>query len=155
MANEIERKFLVVNQDYKNQADGVYCRQGYICAEKEKTIRVRIIGADAYLTLKGPARNITRKEFEYSIPIHDAEELFTNFCQYSLIEKNRYTLNYEGKEWVVDEYFGDNKGLVIAEIELEQEEETFMLPLWAGKEVTNEPRYLNANLARVPFKSWK
>jgi CYTH domain-containing protein len=154
MATEIERKFLVVDQSYKKQADGVYCRQGYICAEKERTIRVRIMGDNGYLTLKGPAKNITRPEFEYSIPLKDAEELIENFCRYSLVEKKRYILNHEGKEWAVDEFLGENQGLVIAEIELKNEEESFLYPSWLGKEVTNETRYFNANLAREPFKTW-
>lgn len=154
MATEIERKFLVENQDYKKYAEGIYCCQGYICSEKQRTIRVRIFGDEAFLTLKGQADNITRKEFEYPIPINDAKELMNNFCQYSIIEKKRYIISCKGKEWVVDEFLGDNSGLVVAEIELEKEDETFSLPSWVGKEVTRDPKYLNVCLAKVPFKSW-
>jgi len=153
MAQEIERKFLVLNNDYKNGIDGVLYRQGYLCISPKRTIRVRTVGNTGYITIKGLSKGAARSEFEYSIPKNDAEKLFL-LCETPLIEKYRYFVPYKGNTWEVDEFLGENNGLVIAEIELESETQTFELPPWVGAEVTSDPRYYNSNLVRFPFNRW-
>lgn len=154
MAKEIERKFLVINNDYKKSIDGILYKQGYLSADPKRTVRVRAVGNLGYLTIKGISEGAVRAEYEYPIPHEDAEELLL-LCEMPLIEKYRYFVTYKGHTWEVDEFFGENKGLVIAEIELESESQTFELPPWAGAEVTSDPRYYNSNLVRFPFSQWK
>lgn len=154
MAQDIERKFLVLNDDYKKGIDGVFYKQGYLCSNPQRTVRIRIVGDRGYLTIKSISKGAVRNEYEYIIPRKDAEELFL-LCERSLIEKYRYLVPYKGSNWEVDEFLGKNKGLVIAEIELESENQTFELPPWVGEEVTSDPRYYNSNLVRFPFSQWK
>lgn len=153
MAEEIERKFLVQGTAWKQEAEGKKYSQGYIYADN-CVVRARIAGDKAYLTVKGETVNISRKEFEYEIPVPDAEELLCNFCSKPLIEKTRYEIEYMGKVWVVDEFYGDNAGLVLAEIELEYEDEAFESPPWIGTEVSGKPEYYNSNLVRNPYSRW-
>jgi len=153
MSREIERKFLVLNDDYKKETNGILYRQGYLCANPKRTVRVRIVGDTGYLTIKGASKGATHAEFEYSIPKEDAEELLL-LCETPLIEKYRYIIPFKGNTWEVDEFLGENKGLIIAEIELESETQEFELPPWVGVEVTSDPRYYNSNLARFPFSQW-
>lgn len=153
MATEIERKFLLKNDNWRT-VDGTHYRQGYLCNTKEKTVRVRTMDDRAYLNIKGANIGASRMEFEYEIPIQDAEELLNTLCQKPLIEKNRYKVKYDGLVWEIDEFFGDNQGLIVAEIELSSEDQAFEKPDWMGKEVTHDPRYFNANLNKHPFNQW-
>ena len=152
MGQEIERKFLV-SGDFEKE---VSCRkrivQGYICAEKGRTVRVRMQGDDCFLTIKGAAneRGWSRYEFEQKIPPTDAEELL-KLCLPGMIDKVRHWIQVGNHTWEVDVFQGENKGLVMAEIELSSEDESFEMPEWAGEEVTNDPRYYNAMLAKQPF----
>ncbi|HEX2628179.1 MAG TPA: CYTH domain-containing protein [Chitinophagaceae bacterium] len=155
MAIEIERKFLVDKEKWQTLDKGecIFYKQGYITSEPAKTIRVRISSDKAFLTIKGNTTGASRAEFEYEIPVADANELFNNFC-ISSVAKNRYEISYAGKVWEVDEFLEENEGLLVAEIELESENELFDLPAWVNKEVTEESKYYNANLASHPFKKW-
>ena len=152
MNMEIERKFLVKNDSWKtDDLHGEACRQGYLFANEKKTVRVRQIGEKGFLTIKGETLGISRKEFEYEIPFEDASALLL-LCGDFLIEKRRYKINYANMLWEVDLFLGENEGLVLAEIELESEGQSFVLPPWVGKEVSNDFRYFNAQLARHPFR---
>lgn len=155
MGKEIERKFLVTSNDFKIGAEGVLYRQGYITNLPQKVVRVRIAGNEGFLTIKGGNKGITRTEFEYSIPLEEAKLLLDQFCEGKLIEKYRYRIPYKGFIWEVDEFLGDNEGLLMAEIELPEENSRFELPSWIGKEVSDDLRYYNANLLNTPYKSWK
>ncbi len=151
MGIEIERKFLVEGDEWKAAAGaGLDCRQGYLAADSEKTVRVRILGEQAFLTIKGATSGITRSEFEYEIPVADASAML-ELCQDAVVEKTRYLIEHAGMVWELDVFSGTNAGLVMAEIELESEDQEFDLPDWAGKEVSGDPRYYNACLARYPF----
>ena len=152
MGKEIERKFLVVDEQWR-AADGTKYRQGYLSTDKERTVRVRIAGNKAMLTIKGITQGASRAEYEYEIPVEDAEELL-DLCQRPIIEKWRHEIEHAGMTWEVDEFFGDNQGLVLAEVELDSPDEAFDLPPWVGKEVTDDPRYFNANLVHHPFRNW-
>jgi adenylate cyclase len=154
MATEIERKFLVRNDTWRDGARGVAYRQGYLSTDPERTVRVRIAGERAFLTIKGRTRGATRAEFEYPIPVADAARLLDQLCRRPLVEKTRYTLRHGAHEWVLDEFHGDNRGLLLAEVELASEDEAFALPPWAGEEVTHDPRYYNANLIAHPYRGW-
>jgi len=154
MATEIERKFLVQGEAWRDGARGVAYRQGYLTTDPERTVRVRIAGKQAFLTIKGKTRGATRAEFEYPIPTGDAASLLDELCQRPLVEKTRYTLHHSGHEWVLDEFHGDNEGLLVAEVELDSEDEAFSTPPWAGREVTDDPRYYNANLIAHPYRQW-
>ena len=146
MPSEIERKYLVLKEAWKPSTSGVLYRQGYLSSTIERVVRVRIAGDRAYLTVKGPATGVTRLEFEYPIPIADAATMLDRLCQQPLIEKMRYREDFEGHGWEVDEFHGDNSGLVIAEIELADALEQFAMPPWAAAEVSDDPRFFNANL---------
>jgi adenylate cyclase len=151
MGIEIERKFLVEGDGWKSAAgEGLACRQGYLDSGKGTTVRVRIIGEQAFLTIKGATSGITRSEFEYGIPVSDAESLLA-LCGGAMVEKRRYFIKHAGRVWELDVFSGANAGLVMAEIELETEEQSFDLPEWAGPEVSADPRYRNGQLARHPF----
>lgn len=156
MPLEIERKFLVDHSKWNAlvKPKGKIIRQGYITDDDTKTIRVRVIDQVAYITIKGRNSGATRGEFEYAIPLNDANEILNTLSQKE-ISKTRYEIIYYNKVWEVDVFAGDNKGLIVAEIELEREEEKFRMPDWVTKEVTEDPRYYNSNLATTPFKIWK
>ena len=155
MPTEIERKFLVVSEDYKKFGQPIVIRQGFLSTEKERVVRVRVAGEKAYVTIKGISKGAVRAEFEYEIPGEDAQFMLDHLCRKPLIEKTRYKVYYEGFTWEVDEFYGDNEGLVVAEIELESEEQVFPKPEWLGEEVTSDPRYYNANLVKHPYREWK
>ena len=155
MGKEIERKFLVKNSDYKYLAKPELYVQGYISNDPERTVRVRIQGKNARLTIKGKNKGITRDEFEYNIPVEEARILLNNFCLENIVEKYRYVISFEGHIWEVDEFLGDNEGLVIAEIELKEEKERFQIPEWIGEEVSGDPRYFNSNISKIPYREWK
>ena len=153
MAIEIERKFLVEAIGWQ-QAVGVHLIQGYLNRDKERTVRVRIAGAQAFLTVKGPIRGAARAEFEYQVPLADAEHLL-KLCEGPIIQKIRRIINHKGARWEVDEFLGENAGLVIAEIELKAEDEAFSRPEWLGREVTQDSRYLNSSLSSHPYAKWQ
>lgn len=154
MAKEIERKFLVKTAAWKPQNEGIHFKQGYLNTQKERVVRVRIEGDKAKLTIKGVTTGVTRSEFEYVIPVEDASLLLDNLCEKPLIDKHRHAEVHGGKTWEIDVFHGDNEGLVVAEIELKSETETFVRPNWAGEEVSSDPRYFNSNLLKNPFKNW-
>lgn len=153
MAIEIERKFLVVGDTWRATAQGTAYRQGYLCNRTESNVRIRIGGNAAWLTIKGKTVGMSRPEFEYPLPLADAEELL-RLCQQPLIEKTRYCVEHAGHTWEVDVFGGDNAGLVMAEIELQDPGQVFDIPDWVGKEVTQDPRYYNACLQLNPYRQW-
>jgi CYTH domain-containing protein len=155
MGTEIERKFLVTNPLWKKGAHGQRYRQGYLVADGERTVRVRVARDKGYLTIKGQTTGIRRAEFEYEIPLPDAEQLLDTLCRKPLIEKMRYRVEHHGLTWEVDEFTGENEGLVIAEVELKDEAQPLELPEWAGAEVSHDHRYSNASLSRYPYRLWK
>lgn len=155
MGTEIEKKFLLVSDDWRRLGIGIpYC-QGYLSSEKGRTVRIRIIDDRGILTIKGPSDGAARLEFEYEIPVAEAREMLENLCEGPLIEKDRYKIEYAGFTWEVDEFKGDNAGLLFAEIELEEEDQAFEKPPWIGREVTGDARYYNANLVKNPYSRWK
>ncbi len=154
MSVEIERKFLVRGSGWKTLGQGISIRQGYLSTNPDRVVRVRIEGDMATLTIKGRTKGMTRGEWEYTIPLAEADQLLNDLCERPLTEKTRTRILYEGMVWEVDEFFGDNQGLVVAEIELESEEQSFAKPDWIAAEVTDDARYFNANLLRHPFSVW-
>lgn len=152
MGREIERKFLV-GADWQPQGEGVRIAQGYLCAVPERTVRVRVKGADGYLTVKGKNEGICRAEYEYRIPLQEAEELL-GLCEGPVLEKTRYREKVAGHLWEVDVFAGENAGLVVAEVELASPEESFVRPHWLGQEVSGDARYYNSNLSRNPYCRW-
>jgi len=154
MAKEIERKFLVKPGAWSPRDAGIHFKQGYLNAQKERVVRVRIEGERAKLTIKGVTTGVTRSEFEYAIPVEDAAVLLDNLCEKPLIDKHRHKEVHGGKTWEIDVFHGDNEGLVVAEIELTSESEAFVRPGWLGEEVSSDPRYFNSNLLKNPFKNW-
>jgi len=156
MEQEIERKFLVAGDSWRKDAGGgISCRQGYISAGPSPvTVRVRLLGGQGFLTIKGPTQGVSRTEMEYEIPAADAEHMLEHFCAGSLVEKTRYIVVYNGMRWEIDEFSEANTGLVVAEIELEQEDQLFEKPVWLGEEVSLDRRYTNVALARHPFARW-
>lgn len=154
MAVEIERKFVVKTELWKPENAGTKYIQGYLSEDPDRTVRARIAGDKGYLTIKGKSQRASRLEFEYEIPLEDARQLLEQLAFKPMIEKMRYLHIVGNHTWEVDIFAGDNKGLVIAEIELKFADETFVMPNWAGLEVTEDHRYKNSNLAKKPFKSW-
>ncbi len=154
MAKEIERKFLVTGEDWRAMARGTRYRQGYLSTVKERTVRVRTIDDKGFLTVKGISVGATRSEYEYEIPAADADEMLDDLCEKPIIEKNRYKIPMGDVTWEVDEFLGVNDGLIVAEVELLSEDQSFPKPDWIGDEVTGDPRYFNANLIARPFSTW-
>ena len=154
MAKEIERKFLVRGEDWRAMARGTRYRQGYLSTVKERTVRVRTIDDKGFLTIKGVSVGATRSEYEYEIPAADADEMLDDLCEKPIIEKDRYKIPAGDVTWEVDEFFGVNDGLIVAEVELQSEDQSFPKPDWIGDEVTGDPKYFNANLIARPFSTW-
>lgn len=155
MAIEIERKFLVVDDGWREKADsGMRMRQGYLQGDGTASVRVRQQGERAYLNIKSLTLGVRRLEYEYEIPVEDAHELLEYLCAKPLVEKTRFRLPFAGHEWEVDVFEGDNAGLVVAEIELGGEDEQFERPSWLGEEVSHDIRYYNVNLVKHPYKDW-
>jgi CYTH domain-containing protein len=154
MAKEIERKFLVKGEDYKKLAKGINYRQGYLSTVKERTVRVRTVASEGFLTIKGITVGASRAEYEYKIPAADANEMLDNLCEKPIVEKNRYKIPAGRHTWEVDEFLGVNQGLVVAEIELATEDEAFEKPSWVAEEVTGDPKYFNSNLIKNPYTKW-
>ncbi len=155
MATEIERKFLVKGDEWRSLGRGTGYRQGYISTkETGTTVRVRIVGDRGYLTIKGTTVGASRAEFEYPIPVEDAREMLDTLCDRPLIEKTRYRIQQGELTWEVDEFAGENQGLILAEVELDDENQTVELPEWIDREVS-DPKYFNVNLAKHPYSQWK
>lgn len=155
MAIEIERKFLVKNEQWrKGVISETRLRQGYLSTGEGGTVRVRINGERACLTIKGATVGIRRFEFEYEIPLPDAELLLERVALKPQVEKIRYRVQWGDHIWDLDQFLGENRGLILAEIELETEDERFELPEWAGEEVSADPRYHNSNLVTHPYSEW-
>jgi CYTH domain-containing protein len=155
MGREIEKKFLIADNSWQGLVAGkAYC-QGYLNSEKGRTVRVRIVGERGFLTIKGPGDSGARPEFEYDIPVEDAREMLDLLCHKPLIEKIRYCIPFAGFIWEVDEFQGENEGLLMAEIELQYVGQEFAKPSWLGREVTGDSRYYNANLVKNPYSLWK
>lgn len=154
MAREIERKFLVRGDSWRSGSEGVLYRQGYLRADAACLVRVRIGNGGAFLAVKSLLSGITRLEYEYPVPLADAEEMLERLCPRPWIEKRRRRVRHAGRDWEIDEFLGDNEGLIVAEVELEREDEPLELPPWAGREVSLDPRYFNVNLARNPYRLW-
>ncbi len=154
MAKEIERKFLVKGDAWRKLAQGVHYRQGYLNSTKERTVRIRTVGDRAVITVKSPTKGITRTEFEYEIPYEDCTAMLDTLAEKPIIEKTRYKIPMDGFVWEIDEFFGVNEGLIVAEIELPDEETPFTKPEWIGEEVSGDPRYFNSNLVKNPFTTW-
>jgi adenylate cyclase len=153
MGVEIERKFLVIDDAWRSQAVGTFYCQGYIAKTENVTVRVRIIGNEGFVTLKGKTKRYSRPEFEYSIPVDDAREMMQLWCTY-VVEKNRYRIPVGDLVWEVDEFKGPNEGLVIAEVELERSDQDVPLPPWIGAEVSHQSQYFNSSLAQNPYSEW-
>lgn len=154
MGKEIEKKFLVTGDQWRQLAEGTVYRQGYLSVVKERVVRVRTIGNTGYLTIKGITVGATRLEYEYEISVSDSNEMLDQLCEKPIIEKKRYKVEFQGLTWEIDEFFGDNNGLIVAEVELEDEKQAFEKPTWIGEEVTSDPRYFNSNLTKHPFTRW-
>ena len=152
MGIEIERKFLVVGDAWR-AAPALAYAQGYLNRDPQRTVRVRVVRQQAWLTIKGANSGAVRAEFEYPIPVADAEQLL-GLCDGPLVRKLRRQVEHAGHIWEVDEFQGDNAGLVVAEIELPAEDAAFERPDWLGAEVTHDPRYFNSNLASAPYRTW-
>ncbi len=154
MGIEIERKFLLVGDAWRSLGEPVLLRQGYLSSQRERVVRVRIEGGAAMLTIKGVSVGASRGEWEYPIPLADAEQLLDGLCEQPLVEKYRRRIEFGGMVWEVDEFLGANAGLVVAEIELESEEQAFARPDWIGAEVTDDARYFNSALIKHPYSRW-
>ena len=154
MGVEIERKFLRANEGWRGQGTPTPMRQGYLVADPVRTVRVRIEGERAVITIKGKSTGASRGEWEYEIPVPDATELLDGLCEQPQVEKIRHRIAHAGHTWEVDEFLGLNAGLVVAEIELGAEDEAFEKPDWIGAEVTGDKRYYNSSLIRMPYSQW-
>ena len=155
MGVEIERKFLVVDDSWRDGAPaGMQYRQGYLSTDPRNSVRVRVSGDRAWLNIKSAASGVTRHEYEYEIPPADAHAILGDLCVKPLIEKTRFVVEHDGRGWEIDVFEGDNAGLVVAEIELESEGEEFLLPPWAGEDVSSDARYYNQRLVEHPYSGW-
>ena len=157
MGKEIERKFKVIGTAYKTESisSAIY-KQGYLSVDKERTVRVRVVGDKAFLTIKGQNCGIVRNEFEYEIPVADAEIMLSENCLQPVIEKVRHIcIASDGHKWEIDEFAGENAGLVVAEVELGSQYERVELPEWCGEEVSDDVRYYKSNLIKHPYRTWE
>lgn len=154
MSKEIERKYLVTGDTWRQLAQPVHYRQGYLNSQKERTVRIRTVGEKAFMTVKGLTKGVTRLEFEYEIPFDDCVTMLENLAEQPIIEKARYKIPMGELVWEIDEFFGVNEGLIVAEVELKSEDQAFDKPEWVGEEVSSDPRYFNSNLVRNPYTTW-
>ena len=154
MPQEIERKFLLANDSWRDKVDSkTSLKQGYLSSKKEATVRIRLENNSGILAIKGKTEGVTRSEFEYIIPVEEAEQLLL-LCEKQLIEKTRHIIRQGVHTWEIDEFEGENQGLIIAEIELKSEDEYFVKPTWLGEEVSEDARYYNACLVTHPYSKW-
>ncbi len=154
MGKEIERKFLLTGDGWRELAEGTHYRQGYLNSTKERVVRVRTIDQAGFITVKGITVGAERLEYEYEIPLADANEMLDELCEKPLVEKSRYKVHHNGLVWEIDEFFGVNAGLIVAEVELESADQAFDKPEWVGEEVTGDPKYFNSNLIAHPYTTW-
>jgi adenylate cyclase len=155
MGVEIERKYLIKNSDWKNRViEKIEIKQGYLNSNIERTVRIRLNNIKAFITIKGKTINTSRQEFEYEIPYEEGNSLI-NMCESPIIEKTRFIVQEDNGIWEIDEFKGENQGLIVAEIELKHENQKFKVPQWIGKEVSNDSRYYNSSLIHKPYKNWK
>lgn len=154
MGVEVERKFLVKRELLSLPLQGQEMKQGYISGGNNTTVRIRIAGEKAFLTLKGKTVGISRSEFEYEIPKSDADQMLDEFCDGKVVKKIRYEVTFGNHLWEVDVFEGENSGLIIAEIELSHSEESFEKPQWLEKEVSGDKQYFNSYLLDIPYNSW-
>jgi CYTH domain-containing protein len=154
MGKEIERKYLIKDDTWRKDTSGTTYRQGYLSTVKERTVRVRTIDDKGFLTIKGITIGATRREYEYEIPMADANEMLDELCEKPIIEKTRFKISHAGLTWEIDEFAGVNQGLIVAEVELESEDQNIDFPPWVGEEVSGDPRYFNSNLIANPFANW-
>lgn len=154
MAVEIERKFRTRGVDFLANQEGERLTQGYLSHDPRATVRLRVQGDHAWLTIKGKTHGASRSEFEYPIPTADAHAMLDEMCPEGVIDKTRYRIKVGEHVWEVDEFHGDNQGLVVAEVELDSEDQPFERPPWLGEEVTGDPRYYNSALSRTPYGQW-
>ena len=155
MGVEIERKFLVVDDSWREASPpGVRYRQGYLTTDPGSSVRVRVSGDRAWLNIKSATVGVTRREYEYEIPGADAHAILEELCVKPLIEKTRFVVEHDGRTWEIDVFEGDNAGLVVAEVELESEDEEITLPAWAGEDVSHDVRYYNQRLVEHPYSRW-
>ena len=155
MGKEVERKYLVKPGAWTPRDAGKHFKQGYLNSQKERVVRVRIEGDAAKLTIKGITTGVSRSEFEYPLPLADAEILLDQLCEQPLIDQHRHVEEHHGLTWEIDVFHGDNEGLVVAEVELPDASVSPTLPPWAGEEVSSDPRYFNSNLLKNPFRNWR
>jgi adenylate cyclase len=155
MPKEIERKFLIDESLVGELQGGEIIKQGYFPTLNNTAIRARLKGDKGYITIKGQKVGISRPEYEYEIPFNDAKEIIEKLCEKLVIEKTRYKIKHAGHIWEVDVFEGDNKGLVVAEVEMKDESEEVQLPAWVRSEVTDDLRYSNSNLVKYPYKCWE
>lgn len=156
MAVEIERKFLLKSDDWRDQVlTHAVLRQGYLSHDAQSSVRIRITGDKADINVKSTRDGIYRMEYEYGIPLADAEEMLKLVAHQPLIEKTRHIVQWGNHRWEIDEFLGDNSGLIVAEVELGDVNEAFERPPWVGKEVSTDARYYNSNLSKLPFSAWK
>lgn len=154
MGREIERKFLVTSDAWRGAGPGTSIRQGYLSLDPERTVRIRTAGDRAWITVKGLSKGASRDEFEYAIPVKDADAMLDGLRVGPVLEKTRTRVPFGGRTWEVDEFRGENAGLVVAELELDAEDATIALPPWVGREVTQDPRYYNSSLTMNPWSRW-
>ncbi len=156
MAIEIEHKFLLANEKWRNHISrSATMRQGYLTSNSNSSVRVRISGEKAWLNIKSATAGNQRHEYEYEIPAHDADEIMNTLCRKPLIEKVRHYVVHDNHTWEIDAFSGENEGLIVAELELSKQNEEFTIPDWIGKEVTDDLRYYNNNLSKHPYHTWK
>jgi adenylate cyclase len=155
MATEIERKFLLVSEEWRALVSrSESFRQGYLSSSKRASVRVRIADDTATLNIKGMTLGIQRPEYEYEIPLLEATELLDQLCERPLIEKTRHFVEFGGKLWEIDEFHGDNAGLIVAEVELDAPDDVIPMPTWAGADVSHLERYYNVRLTQYPYSQW-
>ncbi|WP_305906393.1 CYTH domain-containing protein [Methylomarinum sp. Ch1-1] len=155
MPLEIEHKFLLLNDDWRQQIEkSVHYKQGYLSSTKQNSIRIRVSDQQAWINIKSAVIGTHRHEYEYEIPLQEANEMLDELCHKPLIEKKRHFVHYDKHLWEIDEFMGENAGLIVAEIELSDLDETFKKPSWVGQEVTHDLRYYNNNLCKSPYKDW-
>jgi len=154
MGKEIERKFLIKNEKFKKLTSGVLCIQGFLSTTKERIVRVRIMGEKAFLTIKGISKGATRAEFEYEIPVSEAQFMLDELCEKPIINKYRYKIPIGELIWEVDVFFEKNEGLIVAEVEVPYENKKIEIPDWIGREVTGDQKYYNSNLVKNPYSNW-
>lgn len=155
MALEIERKFLIDLENIPILENGIKIKQGYLSANKNGVVRVRTKDEKAYLTIKSSNIGISRLEFEYEIPFEEANEILEKLCEKPIIDKTRYLIRNDKHIWEIDVFYGDNEGLILAEVELSSENEELNIPFWVKEEVSSDDRYFNSNLLKYPYKDWR